>query len=136
MRLIVFLFILSTSSNSFSIEQHQLISVNDLDYLFKNNVKKWNETVVFLDKKISMSKVSNNDEIYFLKSSFKNGAIIIKPYFKKNVVSKINLEYELNNFDKKLNNKILKHYAKLEDNYCTKLINKKSKIIIEIFKCD
>ena len=105
-------------------------------FYLKTIKKKWNESVVFFDKKKSMSKVNNNDEIYFLKSFFQNGSVIIKPYFNKNNVSKIYLEYELEIFDQNLNNLIFKHYSKLENNYCTNVIDKISKIIIQINKCD
>ena len=135
MRILSLILILFTTSNLFAIEQDQLISENDLDFLFKNNIKKWNQSVIFLDKKNSMFKVNNNDEIYNLKSLFKNGSITIKPNFNNNKVSKINLEYELKNFDQNLNNLIFKHYISLENNYCTNIIDKKNIIIIEINKC-
>ena len=133
---VILLLLILSASHSQSIEQDQLISENDLDFLFKNNIKKWNESVVFFDKKKSMSKINNNDEIYFLKSFFQNGSVIIKPYFNKNKVSKIYLEYELEIIDQNLNNLILKHYNKLENNYCTNLIDNISKITIQINKCD
>ena len=133
---VILLLLIFSASHSLSIEQDQLISENDLDFLFKNNKKKWNESVVFFDKKNSMSKVNNNDEIYFLKSFFKNGSVTIKPYFNKNNVSKIYLEYELKIFNQNLNNLIFKHYSKLENNYCTNVIDNISKIIIQINKCD
>ena len=133
---VILLLLIFSASHSLSIEQDQLISENDLDFLFKNNKKKWNESVVFFDKKNSMSKVNNNNEIYNLKSLFKNGSVIIKPYFNKNKVSKINLEYELKNFDLNLNNLIFNHYTKLENNFCTNIIDKKKIIIIEINKCN
>ena len=136
MRFLSLILILFTTSSLFAIEQDQLISENDLDFLFKNNIKKWNQSVIFLDKKNSMFKVNNNDEIYNLKSLFKNGSVTIKPYFNKNKVSKINLEYELKNLDQNLNNLIFKHYNSLENNYCTNIIDKKNIIIIEINKCD
>ena len=136
MRFLTFILILFITLNLFAIEQDQLISENDLDFLFKNNIKKWNQSVVFLDKKNSMFKVNNNDEIYNLKSLFKNGSITIKPYFNNNKVSKINLEYELKNLDQNFNNLIFKHYTKLQNNYCTNIIDKKNTIIIEIKKCN
>ena len=136
MRILTLILIFFTTSNLFAIDQDQLISENDLDFLFENNIKKWNQSVVFLDKKNSMFKVNNNDEIYNLKSLFKNGSVTIKPYFNKNNVNKINLEYELKNFDQNLNNLIFQHYTKLENNYCTNIIDKKNIIIIEINKCD
>ena len=101
MRFLILLLTVLTTSNLVAIGKDQLISVNDLDYLFKNNIKKWNQNVVFFDKKNSMVKINNNDEIYFLKSLFKNASVTIKPYFNNNKVSKIDLEYELENFDQK-----------------------------------
>ena len=136
MRFITLIIILFISLNLFAVEQDQLISEDDLNFLFKNNLKKWNQSVVFFDKKNSMSKVSNNDEIYNLKSLFSYGSVTIKPFFNKNKVSKINLEYELKNFDQNLKNLIFKHYTKLENNYCTTIIDKKNKIIVEIIKCN
>ena len=136
MRFLTFILILFTTSNLLAIGKDQLISVNDLESLFKNNIKKWNQNVVFFDKKKSMVKMNNNDEIYFLKSLFKNGSVTIKPYFNNNKVSKIELEYELENFDQKLKDLIFNYYTKLENNYCTSIIDKNSKIVIEINICD
>ena len=136
MRFFTFILLLSTSLNLFAIEQDQLISKIDLDFLFDNNVSKWNQSVVFFDKKQSMSKVNSDDEVYSLKSKFKNGSVTIKPYFNKNKVIKIDLEYEFENFDQNINNLIFKHYSKLENNYCTNVIDKISKIIIQINRCD
>ena len=136
MRFLTFILISFTTLNLFAIEQDQLISKIDLDFLFDNNVSKWNQSVVFFDKKQSMSKVNTDDEIYSLKSIFKNGSVTIKPYFNKNKVIKIDLEYEFENFDQNINNLIFKHYSKLENNYCTNVIDKISKIIIQINKCD
>ena len=136
MRFLTFILILFSTQNLFAIEQDQLISKVDLDFLFDNNVSKWNQSVVFFDKKQSMSKVNSDDEIYSLKSKFKNGSVTIKPYFNKNKVIKIDLEYEFENFDPNINNLIFKHYTKLENNYCANILNKKSIIIIEINKCN
>ena len=136
MRFLTFILISFTTLNLFAIEQDQLISKIDLDFLFDNNVSKWNQSVVFFDKKQSMSKVNSDDEIYSLKSIFKNGSVTIKPYFNKNKVIKIDLEYEFENFDPNINNLIFKHYTKLENIYCINILNKTSIIIIEINKCD
>jgi len=136
MRFLTFILILFSTQNLFAIKQDQLISKVDLDFLFDNNVNKWNQSVVFFDKKQSMSKVNSDDEIYSLKSIFKNGSVTIKPYFNKNKVIKIDLEYEFENFDPNINNLIFKHYTKLINNYCTNILNKKRIIIIEINKCD
>ena len=136
MRFLTFILILSTTLNLFAIEQDQLISKIDLDFLFDNNVSKWNQSVVFFDKKQSMSKVNSDDEIYSLKSIFKNGSVTIKPYFNKNKVIKVDLEYELKNIDQNTNNLIFEYFTNLEKNYCTNILNKKSIIIIEINKCN
>ena len=61
-----------------------------------------------------MSKVKSDNEIYSLKSLFKNGSATIKPYFNKNKVIKIDLEYEFINFDQNIHNLIFKQYTKLE----------------------
>ena len=95
MRFLTFILISFTTLNLFAIEQDQLISKIDLDFLFDNNVSKWNQSVVFFDKKQSMSKVNSDDEIYSLKSIFKNGSVTIKPYFNKNKVIKIDLNMNL-----------------------------------------
>ena len=136
MRFLTFILILFSIQNLFAIEQDQLISKVDLDFLFDNNASKWNQSVVFFDKKQSMSKVNTDDEIYSLKSKFKNGSVTIKPYFNKNKVIKIDLKYEFKNFDPNINNLIFKHYTKLENIYCTNILNKTSIIIIEINKCN
>ena len=136
MRFLSFILILFTSLNLFAIEQDQLISENDLDYLFNNNIKKWNQSVVFLDKKNSMSRLINHDEVYSLKSVFNNGSVTIKPFFNNNKVIKVDLEYELKNINQKINNLIFEYYTNLENNYCTNIFNKKSTIIIEINKCN
>ena len=136
MRFLTFILILFSTQNLFAIKQDQLISKVDLDFLFDNNVNKWNQSVVFFDKKQSMSKVNSDDEIYSLKSKFKNGSVTIKPYFNKNKVIKIDLKYEIENFDQNINNLIFEHYTKLENIYCTNILNKTSIIIIEINKCD
>ncbi len=136
MHYFIILFIIFITSNSFSIEQDQLILEDDLDYLFKNDLKKWNESVVFFDKKNSMSKININDEIYYLKSFFKSGSVTIKPYFDKNKVSKIDLEYELVTYDQNLNDLIIKHYTKLENKYCINVINNKNNIVIKIDECN
>ena len=57
MRILLILLIISYSTKIFSIEIYKLISENDLVYLFENNKKKWNETIVFLDKKKIIIKI-------------------------------------------------------------------------------
>ena len=98
MRYIIILFILLTSFKTIAINQDQLISENDLYYLFKNSLKKWNENVIFLDKKKSMTKITNNNDVYSLKSIFKDGSIIISPLYENNLVNKIIIEYNFRKF--------------------------------------
>ena len=81
MRILLILLIISYSTKIFPIEIYKLISENDLVYLFENNKKKWNETIVFLDKKKSLSKFNGSNDTYFLKSYFDNGSVLIMPYF-------------------------------------------------------
>ena len=135
MHYLLVLFILIFSSKTFSMEEYQLINEYDLEILFNNNIKKWNETVLFLDKKKSMSKISDESNIYFLKSVFKDGSVTIKPYFNNNLVYKINIYYELNIKNQNLINLILDHYKKLDNNFCINFDSVNKKIDIFIKKC-
>ena len=49
MRILLILLIILYSTKVVTIEIYKLISENDLVYLFENNKKKWNETIIFLD---------------------------------------------------------------------------------------
>ena len=69
MKSFLFFLILIFSTNIYSFE-NKLIDENDLKYLFSNSVKKWNESVVFFDKKKSMSKINTYNNNYSLKSFF------------------------------------------------------------------
>ena len=50
MRILLILLIVFYSTKTFPIEIYKLISENDLA-IFLKIIKKWNETIVFLDKK-------------------------------------------------------------------------------------
>ena len=129
------LFILLISFKTIAINQDQLISENDLYYLFKNSLKKWNENVIFLDKKKSMAKITtNNNGVYSLKSTFKEGSIIINPLYKNNLVNKININYDLRIYDDFLINLIVNHYKNIENKFFITIDNTQQKIKIKIEK--
>jgi len=132
MRYIIILIILLTSFKTVAINQDLLISENDLYYLFKNSLKKWNENVIFLDKKKSMEKIINNNDVYSLKSTFKEGSIIINPLYDNNLVNKINIEYDLKFYDDFLIDLIVNHYQGLENKFSIIIDNNQKKIKIKI----
>ena len=77
-------------------EKISLMNVNDLNIIFSTNAQTWNENLVFLDKKLSMKKLQlENNKNYSLKSTFKNGYVLITPYFKKDLVETLNIKYTL-----------------------------------------
>ena len=123
------------STKTFPIEIYKLISENDLAYLFENNKKKWNETIVFLDKKKSLSKFNGSNDTYFLKSYFDNGSVLIMPYFNNDSVERFILTYEFDIVDDDLINIFLKHYNSY-NLFCSDLVKNKSYINIEIIKCN
>ena len=132
MRYIIILLILLTSFKTTALNQDQLISENDLYYLFKNSLKKWNENVIFLDKKKSMAKIINNNNVYSLKSTFKEGSILINPLYENNLVYKINIEYDLKIYDDFVIDLIVNHYKDLEDKFSIIIDNNQKKINIKI----
>ena len=125
MRILLILLIILYSTKIFPIEMYKLISENDLVYLFENNKKKWNETIVFLDKKKSFSKLNGSNDTYFLKSYFDNGSILIMPYFKNDSVEKFIFTYEFDIYDDELTNLFLKHYNSY-NLFCSTLVKNKS----------
>ena len=132
MRYIIILSILLTSFKTIAINQDQLISENDLNYLFKNSPKEWNENVIFLDKKKSMEKIINNNDVYSLKSTFKEGSILINPLYKNNLVNKINIQYDLKIYDDFSINLIVNYYKDLENKFLIIIDNNQQKINIII----
>ncbi len=135
MRFLLILTILFFTSKTFSIQNNHLISENDLNYLFDNNQKKWNETIVFLDKKKSLSKLSGSHDTYFLKSFFDDGSVLIMPYFKNNSINKFIFTYEFDLIDDELINLFFIHYNSF-NLFCSTLFQNKSYLNIEIKKCN
>ena len=135
MRILLILLITFYSTKIFPIEIYKLISENDLSYLFENNKKKWNETIVFLDKKKSLSKFNGSNDTYFLKSYFDNGSVLIMPYFNNDSVERFILTYEFDIVDDELIDIFIKHYNSY-NLFCSVLVKNKSYINIEIIKCN
>ena len=135
MRILLILLIIFYSTKIFPIEVYKLISENDLVYLFENNKKKWNETIVFLDKKKTLSKFNGSNDTYFLKSYFDNGSVLIMPYFNNHSVERFILTYEFDIVDDELIDTFIKHYNSY-NLFCSVLVKNKSYINIEIIKCN
>ena len=135
MRILLILLIVFYSTKTFPIEIYKLISENDLAYLFENNKKKWNETIVFLDKKKSLSKFNGSNDTYFLKSYFDNGSVLIMPYFNNDSIERFILTYEFDIVDDNVMNSFLKHFNSYKL-FCSTIVKNKSYINIEIIKCN
>ena len=128
----IVLIVLLTSFKTIAINQDQLISEYDLYYLFTNSLKKWNENVIFLDKKKSMEKIINYNDVYSLKSTFKEGSIVINPLYENNIVNKINIEYDLKIYNNFLIDLIVHHYKDLENQFSIIIDKNENKINIKI----
>ena len=135
MKKLIFLCFIFISTNVHSLDENQLISLEDLNILFEKNKNEWNENVLFLIKKKSFSKINNNSDIYFLKSIYKNGEIITKPTFSNNSVKKIKFEYNFLNYNEKYFNILIKHFNSILE-FCTDLSFKNDSIFIEVSKCN
>ena len=117
-------------------EKISLMSLNDLNIIFSTNAQTWNENLVFLDKKSSMKKLQlENNKNYSLKSTFKNGYVLITPYFKKDLVDTLNIKYNFNDIDQNTIDLIFKHFESLDLNFCNSLKTYKNDIIIDIKYC-
>ena len=117
-------------------EKISLMSLNDLNIIFSTNAQTWNENLVFLDKKSSMKKLQlENNKNYSLKSTFKNGYVLITPYFKKDLVETLNINYYFNDIDQNTIDLIFKHFESLDLNFCNSLKTYKNDIIIDIKYC-
>ena len=117
-------------------EKISLMSLNDLNIIFSTNAQTWNENLVFLDKKSSMKKLQlENNKNYSLKSTFKNGYVLITPYFKKDLVETLNINYNFNDIDQNTIDLIFKHFESLDLNFCNSLKTYKNDIIIDIKYC-
>ena len=117
-------------------EKISLMSVNDLNIIFSTNAQTWNENLVFLDKKSSMKKLQlENNKNYSLKSTFKNGYVLITPYFKKDLVETLNINYNFNEIDQNTIDLIFKHFESLDLNFCNSIKTYNNDIIIDIKYC-
>ena len=117
-------------------EKISLMSLNDLNIIFSTNAQTWNENLVFLDKKSSMKKLQlENNKNYSLKSTFKNGYVLITPYFKKDLVEALNINYNFNDIDQNTIDLIFNHFESLELNFCNSIKTYKNDIIIDIKYC-
>jgi hypothetical protein len=131
-----FLFFLLSYNVVNASEKISLMSLNDLNIIFSTNAQTWNENLVFLDKKLSMKKLQlENNKNYSLKSTFKNGYVLITPYFKKDLVETLNINYNFNDIDQNTIDLIYKHFESLDLNFCNSLKTYKNDIIIDIKYC-
>ena len=135
MKKLIFLCFIFISTNVYSLDENQLISLEDLNILFDQNKNKWNENVLFLIKKKSFTKINNNSDIYFLKSIYEDGEIITMPIFSNNFVKKIEFEYNFLNYNDEYFNILKKHFNSILE-FCTDLSIKNESIFIEVSKCN
>tara|TARA_B100000678_G_C18083327_1_gene451673 strand:+ start:223 stop:630 length:408 start_codon:yes stop_codon:yes gene_type:complete len=135
MKKLIFLCFIFISTNVHSLDENQLISLEDLNILFDQNKNKWNENVLFLIKKKSFTKINNNSDIYFLKSIYEDGEIITMPIFSNNFVKKIEFEYNFLNYNDEYFNILKKHFNSILE-FCTDLSIKNESIFIEVSKCN
>ena len=131
-----FLLILFNNSLVNASEKISLISLNDLNIIFSTNAQAWNQNLVFLDKKSSMKKLQlENNKNYSLKSTFKNGYVLITPNFKKDLVETLNINYNFNDIDQNTIDIIFNHFQSLDENFCNSLKINKNDIFIDIKNC-
>ena len=131
-----FLLILLSFKVVKALEKISLMSLNDLNIIFSTNAQTWNENLVFLDKKSSMKKLQlENNKNYSLKSTFKNGYVLITPYFKKDLVETLNINYNFNDIDQNTIDLIFNHFQSLDVNFCNTLKMHKNDIFIDIKNC-
>jgi len=135
MKKLIFLCFIFISTNVYSLDENQLVSLQDLNILFDQNKNKWNENVLFLIKKKSFTKINNNSDIYFLKSIYEDGEIITMPIFSNNFVKKIEFEYNFLNYNDEYFNILKKHFNSILE-FCTDLSIKNESIFIEVSKCN
>ena len=135
MKKLIFLCFIFISTNVYSLDENQLVSLQDLNILFDQNKNKWNENVLFLIKKKSFTKINNNSDIYFLKSIYEDGEIITMPIFSNNFVKKIEFEYNFLNYNDEYFDILKKHFNSILE-FCTDLSIKNESIFIEVSKCN
>ena len=131
-----FFLILLNYSIVIASEKISLMSLNDLKIIFFFFFQTWNENLLFLDKKSSMKKLQlENNLNYSLKSTFNNGYVLITPYFKKDLVETLNINYNFNDIDQNTINLIFNHFKSLDVNFCNSLKTYKNDIFIDIKNC-
>ena len=135
MKKLIFLCFIFISTNVHSLDENQLISLEDLNILFDQNKNKWNENVLFLIKKKSFTKINNNSDVYFLKSIYEHGEVITMPIFSNNLVKTIEFEYNFLNYNDEYFNILKKHFNSILE-FCTDLSIKNESIFIEVSKCN
>ena len=131
-----FIILFSWSLNALAIESSKLIKLEDIEYIFETNIQKWNQNVVFFEKKKTMEKITRKDSnVYSLKSSFNNGHVILTPIFLSSEVYMLNLDYNLPELHlNKIN--IQKHFDQMKPNICNIIeIEGKNSVNIQLTKC-
>ena len=131
-----FIILFSWSFNALAIEVSKLIKLEDIEYIFDTNIQKWNQNVVFFEKKKTMEKITHKDSnVYSLKSSFNNGYIILTPIFKSSEVYMLNLDYNLPELHlNKIN--IQKHFDQMKPKICNIIeLEGKNSVTIQLTKC-
>ena len=131
-----FIILFSWSLNALAIESSKLIKLEDIEYIFETNIQKWNQNVVFFEKKKTMEKITHKDSnVYSLKSSFNNGYIILTPIFKSSEVYMLNLDYNLPELHlNKIN--IQKHFDQMKPKICNIIeLEGKNSVTIQLTKC-
>ena len=131
-----FILLFCLSFNVLAIESTKLIKLEDIEYIFDTNIQKWNQNVVFFEKKKTMEKITRkNSNVYSLKSSFNNGYIILTPIFKSSEVYMLNLEYHLPELNLNEFN-IQKHFDQMKPTICNLIeLEGKNSVTIQLTKC-
>ena len=131
-----FLLILFYHSLVNASEKISLMSLDDIKIIFSSSSKTWNQNLVFLDKKSSMKKLQlENNKNYSLKSTFKNGYVLITPYFEKDLVETLNINYNFIDIDENKIDLISNHFQSLDVNLCNSIKIYKNDIFIAIKNC-
>ena len=131
-----FIFLFFWSFNVLAIESSKLIKLEDIEYIFDTNIQKWNQNVVFFEKKKTMEKITHkNSNVYSLKSSFNNGYVILTPIFMSSQVYMLNLDYSLPElYLNKIN--IQKHFDQMKPKICNIIeFEGKNSVTIQLTKC-
>ena len=120
-----------------AIENEKLIKLQDVKFIFDTNIQKWNQNVIFFEKKKSMEKIIINDSNnYSLKSNFKKGYVILTPKFNSSKVDKLFLIYNIINLDAHSLKKIKIHFDEMRPNFCNSITVKNEFFVnIELSKC-